>query len=257
MNARRCPTWLLAATVCLSILCGSARAGNPGYDRPGYGFAPGALDAGDVTFEQGLPDYIHQRSDGITSTRFGADSLLRVGIGGSLELQLAGSWNEAKSGRQGANERHHGRGDSSVGLKLALPSADPDFSWGVLGSIEFTDGTREFRNDRNQYLLGLQMNLQAGSRHSLGLYLEDVRSRGSDTTTMALGDSYSLTHTVALYAETALLHAPGQGSGDMAGAGLTWQATPRLQLDAGFDRRLGGTAPDWQGNLGVSFYFGR
>ena len=41
------------------------------------------------------------------------------------------------------------------------------------------------------------------------------------------------------------------------GAGLTWMATPRIQLDAGVDHRLQGDASRWLGNLGVSVYFGR
>jgi hypothetical protein len=49
---------------------------------------------------------------------------------------------------------------------------------------------------------------------------------------------------------------PGQGSGTVAGAGLGWLITPRVQFDAGFDRRLDGAVPDWQTNLGVAIYFG-
>lgn len=258
MRLRRYPVLLLALAACsLCGVCAVARADNPGYDRPGYGFTPVVLAAGDLTLEQGLPDYSRQRGNGVTTTQYSADSLLRIGLGGPLELQLASSWNAAQVDGAGVDAQMHGRGDSSLGLKLALPSSNSAFSWGALGSVEFTDGTRDFRADARQYLFGLQLNLQASSRHSLGAYLEDVRSRGSNTTTMALSDSCSLTHTVALYAEAALLHAPDQGSGSVAGAGLTWQATPRLQLDAGFDRRLGGAAPAWQGNLGLSFYFGR
>lgn len=141
-------------------------------------------------------------------------------------------------------------------MKLALPSSNKAFSWGLLGSVEFTDGARDFRNDRRQYLFGAQFNLQADEHNSLGLYLEDVRGGGSDSTTIALSDNYALTRTLALYAETALLHSPDQGSGSVAGAGLAWMITPRVQIDAGFDHRLSGTASRWQANLGASIYFG-
>jgi hypothetical protein len=33
--------------------------------------------------------------------------------------------------------------------------------------------------------------------------------------------------------------------------------TPRVQIDAGFDHRVSGSASEWQTNLGVSIYFGR
>jgi hypothetical protein len=235
-----------------------ALADNPGYDRPGYGFTPVVLGAGDITFEQGLPDWSRNRQDGITSSQYSADSLLRIGIGGPLELQLASSpWNSQRQSGVGSDVRSQGRGDTVLGLKLALPSSNQAFSWGLLGSVEFTDGAEAFRGARRQYLLGAQFNLQASERNSLGLYLQDVRGGGADSSLVAVSDNYALSKTLTLYAETARLHAPDQGSGTLAGAGLAWMITPRVQLDAGFDHRLGGAAPQWQANLGASVYFGR
>lgn len=231
-----------------------ARADNPGYDRPGYGFTPVVLGAGDLTIEQGLPDWSRDHQDGISSTQYTADTLLRLGIGGPLELQLGSSpWNSLRQTGAGESQGH---GDTVLGLKLALPSSNEAFSWGLLGSVEFTDGAKPFRSDHRQYLLGADFNLQANERNSLGVYLEDVRSGGSNSTTVAVSDNYVLTKVLMLYVESAWLHASGQASGIVAGAGLAWMVTPRVQLDAGFDHRLSGTASEWQTNLGVSIYFG-
>ncbi|WP_254424420.1 transporter [Rhodanobacter sp. C05] len=233
-----------------------ALADNPGYDRPGYGFTPVVLGAGDITVEQGLPDWSRNRQDDLTSSQYSADSLLRIGIGGPLELQLGSSpWNSLQQNGS-IRDNSQGHGDSILGLKLALPSSSQAFSWGLLGSVEFTDGAKAFRSAQRQYLLGAQFNLQADERNSLGLYLQDARSGGADSTTAAVSDNYAISKTLTLYAETAWLHAPDQGSGTVAGAGLAWMITPRVQFDAGFDRRLGGAAPEWQTNLGVSIYFG-
>ena len=49
-----------------SSLALPALAGNPGYDRPGYGFTPVVLGTGDITIEQGLPDWSRSRQNGIT-----------------------------------------------------------------------------------------------------------------------------------------------------------------------------------------------
>ena len=249
----------MAAVATLLLGCAlPALADNPGYDRPGYGFTPVVLGVGDITTEQGLPDWSRDRQGGITSSQYSANSLLRIGIGGPVELQLGSSpWNSLRQTGAGTDSRSQGHGDTVLGLKLALPSSDPAFSWGLLGSVELTDGAKAFRSVHRQYLLGAQFNLQASERSSLGLYLQDVHSGGADSTTVALSDSYTLGKTLMLYAETALLHAPGQGSGAVAGAGLAWMLTPRVQFDAGFDRRLGGAAPAWQTNLGISVYFGR
>lgn len=235
-----------------------ALAEDPSFDRPGYGFAPGVLRAGDITIEQGLPDWQRDRSQGVTSSQYSADTLLRIGLGGSLEAQLSGSpWNSLREQGAGVDSIRHGHGDTQLGLKLALPSGNSDFTWGLLGSMEFNDGDKDFRADRRQYLLAAQLNLQVNEQHSLGMYLEDVRSGGRDTTTAAFGDSVKLSQTFALYVETAWLHSPDQGAGVVAGGGVTWTPITRLQFDAGFDRRVGGMAPEWQANLGVSMYFAR
>lgn len=255
-HARRRIRLAVLATL-MSGLALPALAGNPGYDRPGHGFTPVVLGAGDITIEQGLPDWSRSRQDGITSSQYSADSLLRIGIGGPLELQLGSSpWNWLRQSGAGSDDRSQGRGDTILGLKLALPSPNPALSWGLRGSVEFTDGAKAFRSARRQYLLGAQFNLQASERNSLGLYLQNVRSGGADSTTVAVSDNYTLSNTLMLYVETARLRTPGQGNGTFAGAGLAWMITPRAQLDAGFDRRLDGAAPDWQTNLGVAIYFG-
>ena len=234
-----------------------ALADNPGYDRPGYGFTPVVLGAGNIIIEQGMPDWSRDRQDGVTSSQYSANSLLRIGIGGPLELQLGSSpWNSLRQSGAGSDDRSQGHGDTTFGLKLALPSSNQAFSWGLLGSVEFTDGAKAFRSAHRQYLFGAQFNVQAGARNSLGLYLQDVRSGGADSTTVAVSDNYTLSKTLMLYVETARLHTPDQGSGTVAGAGLAWMITPRVQFDAGFDHRLGGTVPEWQTNLGISIYFG-
>ncbi len=249
--------WIMALASGCAFIARPAHADNPGYDRPGYGFTPAVLAAGDVTIEQGLPDWSRDRDDGVSSSLYSADSLIRIGVGGPLELQLGSSpWNSLRQAGVGIDRRSHGRGDSNLALKLALPSSSKTFTWGLLGSVEFTDGARDFHNDRRQYLLGAQFNLQANQRNSLGAYLEDVRSGHSDSTTVALSDNYTLTPTLTAYAETALLHSPDQGSGTVAGAGLAWMTSPRVQFDAGLDHRLGANTSEWMANLGVSVYFG-
>lgn len=252
---------LAAAAYCvllaMPVRADTALAGNPGYDRPGYGFTPAVLGAGDITLEQGLPDASHSVEDGIGQTQYNADSLLRIGLGGPLELQLGrsvDSW--LRTSGAGTNASVHGHGDSIIGLKFALPEAGSAFSWGLLGSVEFTDGSPALRNNRNQYLLGAQFNLQADARNSLGAYVQEVRAGAGNAGTLALSDNYAWTPALTLYAEGVLQHTPGQGAGSLAGGGLAWMAGSRVQVDAGMDRRLGGYANRWQANLGVSVYFG-
>ena len=234
-------------------LTATAHADNPGYDRPGIGFTPAVLGAGQVTWEQGLPALSLDRVGGVGSRQASIDTLLRVGLGGPVELQLGSTpYARLRSG----GERDDGHGDSVLGLKFA-PAASGPFTWGLLASVEFTDGSPSLRADRRQYLLGAQFNLQLDASNALGLYLEEVRAGRTNRPTLALNEGFALRPDLNVYAEAAWLRIPGRGSGSLAGAGLAWQVTPRVQWDAGLDRRLAGAAPHWLANFGVSVYFGR
>jgi hypothetical protein len=252
------------ALICLwlagSVWASAAMADDdtPTFDRPGYGFAPVVVGAGDVAFEQGLPDWSRDRSGGMSVSLYQADSLLRVGVGDSLELQLGSSpWNYLSQTGDGPASSEHGRGDTSVGAKLTLPSSNPNFTWGLLSSVEFTDGDPQLRSAHPQYLLGLQLNLQATERNQLGAYLEDVHSGGRDSTTVALSDNYNLSKTLVAYVELAQMHTPDDGSGTVVGGGMAWLVSPRVQIDMGFDRRVAGNTFQWQANFGIAIYFGR
>lgn len=238
-------------------LAAPARADNPGYDRPGLGFTPAALGAGELTVEQGLPTWTRDRQDGQTTSQYTADSLLRLGLGDSLELQFGGSlYNRLRETGPGTDQRHEGRGDSSVALKLVLPSARASFSWGLLGSVEFTDGAPASRNAARQYLVGLALNQQLDPANSAGMYLEDARTGGRDAYTAAINDSHALSGAWTVYAEAAWQRQPDRGRGLLAGAGLAWQPSSRVQLDAGFRHRLSGQVSDWWAGLGAAVYFG-
>lgn len=250
----RCtPPTSLRRSITLTLLAltmvASAHAAdtNPGYDRPGLGFAPAALQAGDFTWEQGLPDF--SRSD--DTTFYTADSLFRLGLGGPFELQLGTSWNHLSTPRHDAS----GMGSTSVGLKIA-PHTSGAFSWGVLGSVAFTDGSREFGNPHKQYLLGAAINWQLDPRNSVGAYIENNHADGRNDQLLAVNAGRALTDTVGGYVELGWQHLDGSRSGSMGGAGLTWMATPNVQLDASFRHRIGGEIDTWQGGLGVSVFFG-
>lgn len=247
----------LATLLALASPLAARADGNPGYDRPGLGFTPAVLQAGDFTWEQGLPDASRDRSEGVNSTQYGADTLLRLGLGGPFELQLGSSpYNYRRQTGTGGHYRSHGRGDSMLGMKFALPASGA-FSWGLLGSVEFTDGARDFRNPRRQCLLGADFNWQWSARNTAALYLENVRSGGRDSRLLAANDGYALTPALNGFVEIALQDDADGGHGGRAGAGLAWMVTPRVQLDASARHRLGGRAPEWEAGLGVSVYFGR
>ena len=202
---------------------GAKALDNPGYDRPGLGFTPVVLGAGDIMLEQGLPDWSLTRDGNGSSAQYSADSLLRLGIGHALELQVGSSYNRLNQ----AGVIDYGRGDSTLALKFALP-AHGNFSWGLLGSVEFTDGASDFRNPQRQYLLGADFNWQLDERNSAALYLENVRSGGRDSRQLAVNDGYAFTPTLNGYVEFGVMDVADAGHGSRAGAGLAWMLTPRV-----------------------------
>lgn len=219
---------------------------NPGYDRPGLGFTPAVLQLGDFMLEQGLPDW--SRADSVSL--YNADTLVRLGMGHSLELQLGTGWNWL--GESGGTI--DGRSDTSLAVKFA-PSTTGNISWGLLGSVEFTDGAQAFRAEQTQYLLGASINWQYSPDYALGLYVESTHG-DTDNQLLAVNYSWTLTPALGIYAELAAQHLDGDGYGSMGGAGLTWQATPRVQLDISLRHRLNGYADTWQGGVGFAVYFG-
>jgi hypothetical protein len=196
--------------------------------------------------EQGLPDW--SRTDGVSS--YDADSLFRLGVGHSLELQLGMGWSRLDE----SGPTIDGRSSTSLAVKLAPPTGS-DIGWGLVGSVEFTDGAQAFRAEQNQYLLGTSISWQAGADHALGLYVEAVDG-DTDSRLLAVNGSWTPTQMLGIYVELAEQHLDGEGNGSMGGAGLTWQATPRLQLDLGIRHRLSGQADNWQGGVGFAVYFG-
>lgn len=242
--------WTRVFALCLgAVVIAPALAqveNNPGYDRPGLGFTPAVLQPGDFILEQGLPDW--SRESGVSS--YTAGSLLRLGVVRALELQLGTGWSRL----DGPGPTIDGRTSTSLGVKFA-PSAAGKFSWGLLGSVEFRDGARALRNEQPQYLLGADLNWQHSADHASGLYIEAVHG-DADSQLLAVNDSWTLTPVLGMYVELAGQHLAGIGHGSMAGAGLTWQVTPRVQLDIGARHRLGGHADTWQGGIGFAVYFG-
>lgn len=235
-----------------------ARADNPGYDRPGLGFQPAVLGAGDVTIEQGLPTWTRDRADGATQSQYTADTLLRVGIGGPFEAQLGTSlFNAARESDAHGHAWNRGRGDTVLGLKFAPCKPDAALTWGLLGSVELTDGSPGLRNDHDTYLLGADLNWQASDTDGIGGYLEQTRSHHDRRTTAALNESHLLGKSLVGYVELAQLHETGVGSGTEAGAGVAWMASRRVQLDGGLRGRIAGHAQQWMVSLGVSVFLGR
>ncbi|WP_111982224.1 transporter [Dyella jiangningensis] len=256
---RRFPTAALLGPALAGLFGTSpAWADNPGYDRPGLGFTPVVLSAGDITLEQGLPTWTRDQDKGSVQSQYTTDSLLRLGIGGPFEAQLGTSpFNAEHATGPGVDSWSHGRGDTVLALKFAPCKADAALTWGLLGSVELTDGSPAVRNDHKTTLLGADVNWQLSEYDGVGGYLERTRNDHDYRTTTALNESHLLGKAVVGYVELAELHETGVGNGTEAGAGVAWLVNRRVQLDGGLRGRIAGHAQQWMVSLGVSVFLGR
>ncbi|UNK44121.1 transporter [Luteimonas sp. S4-F44] len=233
---------------------GGACAQDIAFDRPGIGFSASVLAPGQVAWEQGLPDLERNRDDGVRTTEVTAGSALRVGLGASLELQLSATPWQRMSMRDGGGARQvsEGAGDSSVGLKWALPSTGA-LDWALLARYGLATGSRGLRPDT--HLRSLGASVEGETEGGRGYALFAGYQHDDDGSGWQVAPSLDLFEagTLAGYVEAGV--GGGTQAGTVVGSGLTWRPRPQLQFDLSVLRGVGGDAPDWQGGFGVAVGF--
>jgi outer membrane putative beta-barrel porin/alpha-amylase len=253
---------LRPALIALALAATStaAFADPPDFDRPGAGFATTVLPAGTLALEQGLPTYERQRQDGYLDRTYTADSLVRIGLGGPVELQVAGSaWNRLEERGMGSRRHAIGHGDTSVGVKWASPGSGDagDFSWAALGSVSFDNGDEDFGNGARQVSLGATMQWKPDEQHQNTLYADVDRLKGKNAWTLAPTFGRKFGDNLMAYVEADAIHDPDDGNELQAGGGLAYTIGDHVQLDAYALHRIGGHGPSVIAGLGVSMFFGK
>ncbi|MGH8054077.1 MAG: transporter [Stenotrophomonas sp.] len=247
---RRLMMFLILAVASMNAWAGEA----PEYDRPGIGFSTSTVGKGVFVWEQGLPDGSRDRSDGITTTAWTADTLLRLGLSETIEVQFgADTWSGLRVRGAGIDARDTGGGDGSIAVKWAPAMRGDQLSLAFKGGATLPWGRAPLGDGGNDYDLGVTAAWALPGDTSLALYAD--RQWGDSGSGWLFSPSYGfpLGENVSAYVEG------GYGTGAQymraAGAGMTWMATPRLQLDASFLRGLDDETIDWQGGVGMALYF--
>lgn len=244
----------------LTLVAGPAFADPPDFDRGGIGFATTVLPGGTVALEQGLPSYERQRQDGYLDRTYTADTLLRIGLGGPLELQVAGSaWNRLEERGMGSRRHATGHGDTSVGAKWApAGSGDAgDVSWAALGTVTFDNGDADFGEGARQVSLGTTLQWQPDERYQHTLYANVDHLKGRNTWTLAPTFGRRFGEDLTGYLEASAIHDVDDGNTVQAGGGLAYTIGDHAQLDAYALHRIGRHGPSVVAGLGFSIYFGR
>lgn len=235
---------------CLLAVAGLARAQSTNevsFDRPGIAFGTAVLERGGVAWEQGLPDFSSDRDDELHRRDYVLGSRLRLGLGGNLEVQLAAdtyAWQHQSDGHA------RGSGDSSVSLKLALPSRREGFGWALLASYGLPSGEPPFAADAPSRELGATFAWDLPQGRGLALYVDWLDDGDGQTWTFSPGYTLYSGERLGGYIEAGFSR--GADEQNLAGGGMTWRAAPRVQLDLSLLHGLDRASPDWQGGFGVS-----
>ncbi|AGH77060.1 hypothetical protein XAC29_07840 [Xanthomonas axonopodis Xac29-1] len=221
----------------------------PAFDRPGIPFAAEALQPGAFAWEQGLPDASTDRSGGQRTTQYTADTLLRLGLFQDVELQLG---SDSYNWQHGGGARVRGGGDSSVGLKVALPSRSENFHWAALGTYSIPTGSPAF-SDGYSRELGVTASWDLAQQRALALYVNYARDDDGHTWTFSPNYTFFSGDHFSSYVEAGL--DTGSEHARVAGAGGAWQLPHAMQLDVSVLRGLTSESPDWEGGIGLSIAF--
>jgi hypothetical protein len=183
------------------------------------------------------------------------DTNIRAGLGENVELQLATPLlNYLKTKEAGVSDSASGLGDSSLSLKIALPSSAQNFSWAALGGVTFATGEEPFSVEKPLYRLATAMSLKLNDTYSSGLYINLTRSDGKTGYTLSPNLNFALTNSVGAYVEAGFNHVDQNPNTTVAGGGLTWMVTPIVQLDFSMDFGVNRHSPDFLGGFGVSIF---
>ncbi len=247
-----------AATLALLLLAapeGAAATEAPPFDRPGIAFAAETIPPGSFSLEFGVPDFVHSADAGTSNTLYSLSTNLRAGLGQNFELQLATPVLDYQRTQQGGvSESATGIGDSTLSVKVALPSPARRFTWAALAGVTFATGQPPFTGRKPQYRLAASMFWDLNETYYTGFYVNlNYFDRGTGYT-LSPNLGFALRNNLSGYLEVGYFHVPGSPDSTVAGGGLAFLVSPSVQLDVSVDLGVSAHAPDVQGGFGVSFF---
>jgi hypothetical protein len=241
-------------------------------ERPGLTTNECVIEAGHVQLETGLADWtLERQAGGRTDTLLIGDTLVRIGVGGDLELRVGWTpFGYVRDREGGAIDRYRRAGDVTIGLKRNLIDAQKHGDIGLsLAVIPFaTLPVGRAPVGAGDWSTGLQ--LPVGYRISKTFKLEftpivnaAVDKDGSGRHLQysgALGGKLDITDAISAQAEIELLRDDDpdeqeRGTQKIAGISVGLQPDDRTQFDLGTNIGLDRRAPDIEIAAGVTRYF--
>ena len=232
-------------------------------DRPGIPYGTSIVPVGHLQLETGLPTFANDSITAGHSLLLSTPTYLRYGVSDKFEVQLAASpWNRLTTTQFGHHQTVSGVGDVQLGAKYALTSGGgsaPAIT--MVGYVTLPTGNRNFTAGRPAYNLNVIAGWSLTSSTSLTTMISFTRSpvagdRHADSGTLAAALSHSFTSRFSAYAEAGWF--PGFSNASdtaLAGGGMTYLITPRVQLDGFFDLGLNHASANALYGTGLSVLF--
>jgi len=262
----------LVTLVLILMLAGRAEAGAPREycpERPGLDTPPCIVDAGHVSVETALIDWTLERdSDARPDTILVGDTLIRIGVTGSLEAQIG--WTpyghvRMRDRRTGAVARRARVGDATLGIKANVLNPDgsgtsvaiaPFLSLPIgrtpVGAGDWGAGLRlpaSFSlSDRLSFSLTPEIDA-AVDGDGKGRHLAYGSAAGF---TLKISDALSGSAELAAFRDE---DPAGHATQALSGLSIGWQPGKDLQLDLGATAGLNSKSPDVEVYAGVSRRF--
>ncbi len=252
----------VASLLCL-LVSGTAAAQQaddedvPAFDRPGLGLGTGIVPRGAMALELGLPSYTRDTDrDGVRSEQFDSEVTLRTGLAPRLELQLSGSpWQRERTrAPTEPSLRERGTGDTHAALKWLAPLRTESDRLAVLASATLARGDAAFSEGR-QYALAGSWEHDFTDDLTSDLYVSHSRGDGQRATVWSPSLSLALGPRWSAFIEAGFTHTRGEPNESVAGGGVTFLWSERIQLDASLDAGLDADSPDLQAGVGLAVYF--
>jgi hypothetical protein len=235
-------------------------------NRPGLDTPPCTLAAGRAIAEVGALGWDHTgQNGGIADDLTLADTLLRIGLGSSTELQIGlGGWNHQRMrGANGMIAAARGLGDTSIGVRHGFGS-EADARLAVQVTVTLPTGGRSISAGDwgaglvvpmafplpSGFTLSFSPEVNAavnGAGHGRHLAWGAAAGIGH-----ALGPALSFTGEIAAYRD----EDPAGASTDARfAASLAWRVGPQWQIDLELDKGLTAGAPTHALKLGFARAF--
>lgn len=236
-------------------------------DRPDKTNSPHTLDAGRFQLETGITGYTRTKDSGVRTQNWTwADTMLRVGLTSSTELQLEMPFYQTNSDRDlptGKVDRNSGIGDLNAIIKTNLWGNDSgDTAGGLELFVTAPTASHNLGSGKVEggalFLLGLKLpqDFDLGINSGVNIVVDGDNDYGAEIIN-SVSVSHSIVGPLSAYLEF-YSAVPGSDTGNWVGTvdvGLLLMFGKNFQLDSGVNFGVTGGADDLQTFVGASYRF--